>query len=173
MSVYRLTCFIKEEPHVLFPLLLPLRFKWSNRESITWSDEVTEFKIIPFATKGRETMGYRIHFKGTPDACQYLMDQFLSSFNPTISGIEWVHESDKNQSELIKAAERSNYLRGSLYGLFEHKGIGIVVLPTNDIHLQIRNQSFETCLDFCVIWNRQHPFFWKNLLTYFLLKEWN
>ncbi|MEK5071775.1 hypothetical protein [Sporosarcina sp. FSL K6-1508] len=139
--MYRLTCFIQEEPHVLFPLLLPLRFKWTERQSITWTDGVTEFKIVPFASKGRGTMGYRIHFKGTPDACQYLMDQFLNRFNPLINGIEWIHKSEKTQSELIRIAEQSHYSRCSLHGIYENKEIGIVILPTNDIHLQIRGQK--------------------------------
>lgn len=144
MAVFKLSCFMKEEPAILFPLLLPMHFKWSDNHSITWKNEGTEFTIIPFSTRGREIVGYRIVFTGTPEAFDYLLDQFLSRFKPLISGIEWIHSSDKSQSELIRLAENSPYLRCSQYGLYEHKGIGIVLLPSSEINLQIRNQSITT-----------------------------
>jgi len=135
---------MEQDPSVLFPLLIPLRFKWSDRNSIIWKNEDTEFKIIPFASKGREKMGYRIEFKGSPESCQYLMDQFLSRFNPQISCIEWVHESDMPQKELVKLAEKSKYQRGSLYGIYDHDGIGVVLLHSNTVHLQVRDHSLTT-----------------------------
>lgn len=144
MTVFKLSCFMKDEPAVLFPLLLPLRFKRSENQSITWQDGGTEFTIIPFSSRGREIVGYRIVFKGTPEAFDYLLDQFLSRFKPLISGIEWIHSSGKSQSELVRLAEKSPYLRCSQYGLYEHRGIGIVLLPNGEINLQIRNQSITT-----------------------------
>ncbi len=140
-SLYRITCFMKEGPTKLFPMLLPLQFTWTERQSITWSSEKLFFKIVPFASAGREKSGYRIHFNGNPEELQYLMDQFLSTFQPEFTGIEWVHESDKSQTELIRLADRNHFTRSSIRGIYEREQVGVVLLPSNTVHLQIRNHS--------------------------------
>lgn len=138
---YRITCFLREEPSVLFPMLLPMNFHWTERHSITWSSEGLYFKIVPFLIAGREKSGYRIHFNGRPDEFQYLLDQFLGNFQLKFSGIEWVHESEKSQDELIRLAERHKFKRSSIRGIFENEQVGVVLLPTNAVHLQVRNQE--------------------------------
>lgn len=85
-------------------------------------------------------MGYRVLFTGSEESCQYLFDQSMARFSPSISGIEWVHQTELSQIELIKRAEKAGYQRGSLYVLYEHDGIGLVLLPNGDINIQIRNR---------------------------------
>lgn len=143
-SNYRVTLFIKEEPSVLFPMLLPFHFKWSKQNSILWENEGTKFQIIPFTSKGTDTMGYRIIFTGNPDSFVYLADQFLGCFSPTYSGIEWEFQSGKSQEELVKQAEKSKFQRCSMYGLYEQDKIGIVLMKNGDINLQIRNRSITS-----------------------------
>lgn len=138
MSVYKITCLIEEEPAVLFPLLLPMQFKLSKNNSITWQNEKTSFEITPFTSRGRGVFGYHITFIGNPESCRYLMDQFLSPFKPLISGIEWIHQSIKTQSDLIRLSEQHRFLKCSHRGLYEKNGVGVVLLPNAEIHLQIR-----------------------------------
>lgn len=138
--MYKLTCFMKEDHNILFPMLLPLRFKWSERQSVVWEDGENYFRIVPFAVNGRETKGYRIYFKGSSESFRYLINQFLGCFKPTISAIEWISNTDKSQSELIRLAKQKRYLPCSMYGIYEHDGVGIVLMPNSEIHLQIRNQ---------------------------------
>ena len=85
-------------------------------------------------------MGYRVLFTGSEESCQYLFDQSMARFSPSISGIEWVQQTELSQIELIKRAEKAGYQRGSLYVLYEHDGIGLVLLPNGDINIQIRNR---------------------------------
>lgn len=141
---YRLTFFIKEEPTLLFPLLLPFHFKWAEQNSIRWENEGTRFQIVPFSSKGTENMGYRILFTGNPDTFVYLADQFLGSFIPVYSGIEWMYKSGQTQEELVKLAEKNKYTRCSMYGLYEQNKVGIVLLKSGDINLQIRNRSITS-----------------------------
>ncbi|MDX1807713.1 MAG: hypothetical protein R3267_11870 [Paenisporosarcina sp.] len=143
MSEFKIVCFIKEEPTILFPLLLPFRFQWSDKQTLTWQDEFCHFRIVPFSSVGRESMGYRVVFTGSVESCQYLFDQSLSRFSPSISGIEWTHQTGLTQSQLVNRAEKAGYTRGSLLGLYEHKGIGIVLLPNGDINIQIRNRHIQ------------------------------
>lgn len=88
-------------------------------------------------------MGYRVLFTGSVESCQYLFDQSMARFSPSISGIEWVHQTELSQIELIKRAEKAGYQRGSLYGLYEHDGIGLELLPNGDINIQIRNRFIQ------------------------------
>lgn len=141
---YRITCFLKEEPAVLFPMLLPFHFKWGERNSIVWERENVRFQLIPFSSKGTESMGYRIMFNGNPDTFVYLADQFLGSFAPTYSGIEWIYQSEKTQDEAVKIAEKHKFQRCSMYGLYEHNKVGIVLMKTGDINLQIRNLALNS-----------------------------
>lgn len=141
---YRLTFFIKEEPALLFPLLLPFHFKWAEQNSIRWENEGTRFQIIPFTSKGTDMMGYRVLYTGNPDSFVYLADQFLGSFSPTYSGIEWMYESGQTQDELVRIAEKYKFTRCSMYGLYEQDKIGIVLLKNGEINLQIRNRSITS-----------------------------
>ena len=141
---YRITCFLPEEPAVLFPLLLPFHFRWGERNSLVWENEGTRFQLIPFSTKGTDSMGYRLMFTGNPDTFVYLADQFLGTFSPEYSGIEWMLESGKTQEELVKLAEKATYTRCSMYGLYEHNKVGIVLLKNGDINLQIRNRNINS-----------------------------
>lgn len=141
---YRITCFIKEDPAALFPLLIPFHFKWGERNSIVWEKEGTRFQIIPFSTRGTDSMGYRLIFTGNPDTFVYLADQFLGAFSPEYSGIEWIFESEKSQEELVRLAEKAKYTRCSMYGLYEYNKIGIVLLKNGDINLQIRNRNINS-----------------------------
>lgn len=143
MGEYKIVCFLREEPNILFPLLLPLRFQWSEKQTLTWQDEFCHFRIVPFSSAGRESMGYRVLFTGSVESCQYLFDQSLSRFSPSINGIEWVHQTGLRQSELIVRAEKAGYQRGTLYGLYEHEGIGLVLLPNGEINIQIRNRFIQ------------------------------
>lgn len=143
-ATYRITCFMKQEPSQLFPLLLPLHFKWEKRNSIIWEREGTSFQLIPFSTKGSESMGYRILYVGNPDTFVYLVDQFLGSFTPVFSGIEWIYESGVSQDGLVSIAEREQFTRCSMYGLYEHKKIGVVLQKTGEINLQIRNRNITS-----------------------------
>lgn len=141
---FRLTFFTKEEPAVLFPLLLPYHFKWGKQNSIIWEKEGTCFQIIPFSSRGTESMGYRILYTGNPDTFVYLADQFLGSFEPSYSAIEWMYESGHAQEELVKLAEKNKYTRCSMYGLYEQNKVGIVLMKNGDINLQIRNRSITS-----------------------------
>ena len=143
VNMFKVTCFMDKEPHILFPLLLPLRFTWSSNQSIVWKNESTEFKIVPFSRNGREKKGYRIHFKGSPEAFRYLFDQSIARFNPEITAIEWVHTSDKAQSQLVRIAELHEYRRCTQYGLYEKEDVSIVLMPSSEIHLQYRDRKIH------------------------------
>lgn len=138
MSVYKLTCFLKEGPATLYPLLRPLNFQLTRDQSMIWTNGELSFQITPLTSRGRGLNGYHISYRGNPESCSYLMDQFLGAFDPLISGIEWVSESDLARPELIRLSEKANFMKCSLLGLYEHKGVGIVLLPNSEIHLQIR-----------------------------------
>lgn len=140
MAHFRLVCFLKEEPEELFPLLMPLRFQRHRDGSLKWQQENSDFSIHPFATRGRESMGYRVYYNGTPEGCQFLMNQTLARFDVTVSGIEWIHDTGMTQKELIRLAETNQLERGSMLGFYERNGIGIVLMPDGTIHLQIRNR---------------------------------
>lgn len=140
MGQFRLVCFLKEEPETLFPLLMPLRFYKHRDGSLCWQQEGVEFSIHPFATRGRESMGYRVYYNGTPEGCQFLMDQTLARFDVSISGIEWIHQTEMSQRELIQLAEKGRMKRGSMPGFYEVGEIGVVLMPDSTIHLQIRNR---------------------------------
>ena len=142
-SVFKVTCFMDEEPNILFPLLLPLRFTWLGNQSIVWKNESTEFLIVPFSRNGREMKGYRIHFKGSPEAFHYLFDQSVARFNPIITAIEWVHVSNKTQNQLVGIAEQHDYRRCTQYGLYEKKDVSVILLPSSEIHLQYRDKRIH------------------------------
>lgn len=141
LTNFKVTCFLDEEANILFPMLLPLRFHWTSQNSVVWENETTRFEIVPFTRNGREKKGYRIHFKGSPEAFQYLFNQSIARFNPIITAIEWTHVSEKSQSHLVGIAEQNNYRRCTQYGLYEKENVSIVLLPTNEIHLQYRERK--------------------------------
>ncbi|WP_028393919.1 hypothetical protein [Bacillus cihuensis] len=142
--MFRVTCFVKEKPATLLPLFLPLRFVWTKKNGVVWKNENVEFRIQPFTSEGRESHGYRIFFCGNPEAFQYLFDLSIGQFSPTITGVEYTGESEESQNSLVRLAEKNGFSRGSLYGIYEHKGIGVVLLPSGEFNLQIRNRKL-TC----------------------------
>lgn len=131
---------MKEESNILFPLLLPLNFKWTKRQTVIWEDGSTSFEVAPFKVNGRESYGYRVLYSGSSEVFQYLFDRFLGCFKPTISGIELVWQSDQSQNDLISKAEK-HYKRGSMFGLYEDGEVGIILMPTSEVNLQVRNQA--------------------------------
>ncbi|MEK3977336.1 hypothetical protein MKZ20_21775 [Psychrobacillus sp. FSL K6-2684] len=141
---YRVTCFMEKEPSEIFPLLLPLHFKWAERESIVWEKNGIRLQIIPFSSKGSDSMGYRILYHGNPDTFVKLMDHFLGGFTPFFSGIEWINQTKNSQESLVKLAEEERYERCSMYGLYEHKGVGIVLMPSGEVNLQVRNRKINS-----------------------------
>ncbi|MEK5209641.1 hypothetical protein [Psychrobacillus sp. FSL H8-0510] len=138
---YSVTCFMKEDPSELFPLLLPLHFKHAEKQSLLWRHEQTTFQIVPFSTRGTESRGYRLLFSGSPDSFRYIIDQFLGAFEPSFSGIEWIYQTDFSQNELVKLAEKQGYTRCSMFGLYEQEKVGIVLMQSGVVNCQVRNHG--------------------------------
>ena len=142
-GTYKVTCFLKESPSVLLPSLLPFHFNWTRRESIIWADTTSTLEIVPFSVNGRESYGYRIYYGGKGAAAgslSRLLERFLGMYEITYSALEWIAETSYSQSKLIQLAEDASFEKTSMFGLYEHNNVGVVLLPSQQIHLQVRNQ---------------------------------
>lgn len=139
----KLSFFIKEKEHELFPQLEPLRFSVHRDHKIVWKSEDASLIIQPFSVVGRESQGYRAYFKGNPETLQYLFNNFISCFSPEISGIEYILDTSKGQHECVTIAERNRLKKGAMYSLYEHNKVMIVILPDGRITFQIRNRKIK------------------------------
>ncbi|EAR66192.1 hypothetical protein B14911_10672 [Bacillus sp. NRRL B-14911] len=141
--MFKVSFFIREKEQELFPMLEPLNFTIHRDHKVVYQGEKYRFIIQPFSVVGRESQGYRAYYNGNPDSFQYLFDHALGCFSPTISGVEYTFHTDKSQSELVKTAVKAKYKKGSVYGLFENQGIGIVIMPTGQVILQVKNRLIK------------------------------
>lgn len=140
--MYKVTCFIQEEKHQLFPLLTPLGFS-VVQDHLIWQNEKSRCIIKPFSIRGRNTQGYRIYFYGSPEFGEYFFQRAMGCFEPTISGVEYLLQTQESQRSLINTAEKIGLTRGCLYGIYKFEQVGIVILPNGEINFQIRGRKFS------------------------------
>lgn len=124
-----------------------LGFVLNAQGELVWEGDA-DILLRPLKTNGGAlSSGYRFVYVGNRLADCIAVIQLLLTMYPKaqVTGVECLVE-DTVQNLLIQRAERSNYMRGSMNGIYHAKQVGIVCMP-NQLVLHVRRRIVKHQLD--------------------------
>ena len=141
MSEIIFTFFTHEKRELLLPALISRGFKQQKNGTILYQDSHSRIEIVPFSKEGRLEQGYRLKYQGSIETLAFVLDQTFSCYNFKVVAAEWQHQSSYSQEKLVSLAHTKGFAPSSSYGLFDFKGVGVVITKTAQIHFIYRNRE--------------------------------
>lgn len=141
MSEITFTFFTSEKREVLLPSLIDRGYKPQKNGSILYADAHSRIEIIPFSKEGRLEQGYRLKYQGSVETLAFVLDRTFSRYDIKVVAAEWQHQSSYSQEKLVSLAHISGFAPSSSYGLFDFKGVGVVITKNSQIHFIYRNRE--------------------------------